>query len=91
MHNQFCPIFLPRLEDPIVQEVILNKNRLKGMLKYKVRLSSCVSSQVGTQEDCQAGPEHGSIREQTMTFTIYSFKPQLENILPHILVLISYN
>ena len=90
MVNQFCPIFLPHLEHPIA-EVILNKYRLKGMLKYKVRLPSCVSSQVGTQKDCQAGPEHVSSREQTMMFSIYSFKPQLENILPRILVLISYN
>jgi len=31
---------------------------------------------------------HVSIREQTMMFSIYSFKPQCEKIVPHILVLI---
>ena len=74
--NPSCPICLPCLDGLIAAEVTVNENRLKGMLKYKIQLPSCVSSQEGTRKDCQAGPAHVSIREQTMMFSIYSLKPQ---------------
>jgi hypothetical protein len=60
------------------------------MLKYKIGLPQFVSSQEGTRKDRKAGPVYVSIGEQTKIFSIYSFKPKLEKILPRILVLISY-
>jgi len=48
--NPSCPICLLCLEDLVAAEITVNQNRLKGMLKYKIWLPPCVSSQEGARQ-----------------------------------------
>ena len=56
-----CPICLQCLEDLIAAEVIVNKNRLKGTVKYDCH--HVYLHKKGTCKDCHAAPVHVSIGE----------------------------